>query len=580
MDIPASFRTDIDERAAGPKGQVAHRTAVDHLDRLQRRLYPIGDRAWCLVGNGLSNQTFIEGPGGLIVVDTGDSMQEMQSAIDEIRTVTPTPVVACIYSHFHYVDGTRALLAEAGDDEIEIHGHARIAANRLRFGGEVAGRSTRGLVHQFGISLPDDGPDALLQIGLGQFFSNPAHRPHESGHLPVTQPIDEPTSVTIAGLEVEFTPAPSDSDDSMTIWFPELGLCVNNLVWPALFNVFAIRGEEYRDPRVLLRGLDHLLSLGATHLVGAHGPPLEGAEHVRDAVIDYRDSIQFMWDQTVRGSNLGLSTVELAEFVQLPERFGQSYLTQQLYGLVEHHVRQIHNGLFGWFDEDPANLFPLAPDDRAERMIEGFGGVDEVRRQADAALGTEDLRWAVELSSWLVRAGDPETTHGSAEDRHRLAAGLRAIGQRSTSANIRNWCLTRALSLEGTIDLDRFMGLRIRRGAVLSSPPDTFVHVIRVLVVPERSSELDMHLRWAFDDGSNAGLHVRRGVAVPTDGSEAEAEIRLSLETWADLLSGKTTLAAALDAGAVRSAEDVERIVSFFAVFDHPSLSTVEDTDA
>ena len=52
---------------------------------------------------------------------------------------------------------------------------------------------------------------------------------------------------TIAGLAVEFYPAPSDATDSATIWFPELKLAVNNLLWPALFNVFAIRGEEYRD---------------------------------------------------------------------------------------------------------------------------------------------------------------------------------------------------------------------------------------------------------------------------------------------------------------------------------------------
>ena len=45
------------------------------------------------------------------------------------------------------------------------------------------------------------------------------------------------------------TPAPSDADDSITIWFPELGVCVNNIVWPALFNIYAIRGEEYRDPQ-------------------------------------------------------------------------------------------------------------------------------------------------------------------------------------------------------------------------------------------------------------------------------------------------------------------------------------------
>ena len=62
----------------------------------------------------------------------------------------------------------------------------------------------------------------------------------------------------MVGLDVHFLPAPSDATDSVTIWFPALNLAVNNLLWPALFNVFAIRGEEYRDPRILLRGLEHL----------------------------------------------------------------------------------------------------------------------------------------------------------------------------------------------------------------------------------------------------------------------------------------------------------------------------------
>ena len=36
-------------------------------------------------------------------------------------------------------------------------------------------------------------------------------------------------SVQIAGLACEFTPAPSDADDSITIWFPEKGTCVHNI---------------------------------------------------------------------------------------------------------------------------------------------------------------------------------------------------------------------------------------------------------------------------------------------------------------------------------------------------------------
>ena len=136
------------------------------------------------------------------------------------------------------------------------------------------------------------------------------------------------------------TPAPSDCDDSITIWFPELGLCINNLDWSTLFNIFPIRGEEYRDPHVVLTGLDHIPSLQADTLLGAHGPPVSERVAIAHSVTLHRDSIQFLWDQTVRGINKGLTLGELCESIKLPAVFADSYLTTQYDGVVEHHVCQ------------------------------------------------------------------------------------------------------------------------------------------------------------------------------------------------------------------------------------------------
>lgn len=566
--FPASFSNV--QPAVGPAGQLVHPEALEHLERIAPRLYAVGDKAWCVVGNGLSNQTFVEGPEGIIAIDTGDCNEEMAAAIAQLRTVTDTPIVACIYSHFHYVDGTRAILDDTGltADELPIWGHERITANRLRFGGEVAGRSRRGLVHQFGMALPTEGPDALLHVGLGLFFSNPAHRPSTRGHLPVTVDVGASMSTTIAGLTVEMTHAPSDSDDSMTIWFPELQLCVNNIVWPVLFNVFAIRGEEYRDPRMLLSGLDHVASLGAEHLVCTHGPPMTGAPIIASEVENYRDSIQFLWDQTVRGANNGLTADELAETVQLPQEFAESPIARQFYGLAEHHVRQIHGGLFGWFDEDPLHLLPLPRSERAARLVEGFGGAEKVAKQCDAALADDDVRWALELASWLV-AVDGTSDAG----RSRTAAALRAIAQRTTSQNVRNWCLTKTLELEGAIDLARFYGLRIRPDEILGAHPDTFVGVMRVLLDPARAEGRNEHLAMTFDDGTVTGLHMRRCVAVPTDGSDADLNVSLPHAVWAQILGGKTSLADAFDQGSVDAHGNRARVEAFFACFDHPMLA-------
>lgn len=571
MSIVDSFEPGA--TATGSRGQQAHPQSIAHSERLVRKLYRVGDKAWSLVGNGLSNQSFIEGPEGLIVIDTGECNEEMASALAEVRAETDAPLAACIYTHFHYVGGTQVLLNEKPD--LPIWGHSGIEANLNRFGGEIAPRVTRGLVHQFAIAMPEDGPDGVVNVGLGNFFRNPDHAPFTHGYVTANQTFDTPTKATIAGLQVEFYPAPSDATDSVTIWFPELQLAVNNLLWPALFNVFAIRGEEYRDPRILIRGLDQLGALDAREMIGAHGPPVSGQAEIARVIRDYRDTIQFMWDQTVRCANRGLTLNETIAEIKLPEYFKQHYTTQQFYGVVEHHVRQIYTGLFGWFDEDEAKLFPLPTPERSAKLIAGFGGVGPVRKAIDEALQAEDFRWALELASWLVRSqrdakGRADT--GDAEDRHRLAQALRGVAYATTAANIRNWCLTRALELDGTINLDRFRGHRFQKRELARRPAAESLGLLRVLLVPERADDLEQHLRLSFSDGGEAGLSIRHAVAVPTNGDGAALTATISSDHWFSILGGKLNLSEAVADGALQ-ASDNDALTRFFACFDLDTLN-------
>ena len=575
MSISDSF--EAGSATTGPRGQRAHPLTIEHSDRLVEKLYKVGDKAWSLVGNGLSNQSFVEGPEGLIVIDTGECNEEMAAALAAVRKETDAPIVACIYTHFHYVGGTEALLAE--NSELPIWGHAGIQANLERFGGEIAPRVTRGLVHQFAIAMPADGPDGVVNLGLGNFFRNPNHAPFTNGYLPAQHTFDAPMQTTIAGLEVEFFPAPSDATDSATIWFPQLKLAVNNLLWPTLFNVFAIRGEEYRDPRILLRGLDELNALGVDHLIGAHGPPMSGTAEIDQRTRDYRDSIQFMWDQTVRCANRGLTLNETIAAIKLPDYFKSHYTTQQLYGVVEHHVRQIYSGLFGWFDEDEANLFPVPGPERLQKLIAGFGGVNAVRQAVDQALVEEDYRWAIELASWLVRCElneDGRADAGEAEDRLRLATALRGAAYNTTSANVRNWCVTRALELDGSSNLQRFRTHRFQKRELARRPATESLGLLRVLLVPERAGERHQTLTLSFTDGGAAALTIRHGVAVPAVGEALPATAltaSISSENWFEIMGGKLALSEAMADGVLETSH-AEGLKAFFACFDLVTLNS------
>ncbi|MGA1587124.1 MAG: alkyl sulfatase dimerization domain-containing protein [Ilumatobacteraceae bacterium] len=554
-----AIRGDDAAVAEGPAGQVVDSSLLAHTDRLRRQLYPLGDHAWTLVGNGLSNQTFVRGPGGIIAIDTGESVEEMRAALAALREVASEPVVAVLYTHFHYVSGTTAV---TDTEPVElIFGHERIALNRARSGTEIAPTYSRGLVEQFAVALEPTGPDGLVNVGLGLSYRFDEHAPHTIGHVPATVTATAETSLEVAGLRVEVRPAPSDADDSVTFWFPDLGLAVHNLVWPALFNVFAIRGESYRDPRVLIDGLDHLAGLGAEHLAATHGPPMSGAAEIAERVTRYRDAIQFLWDQTVRWTNRGLSGPDLADRIELPEVFSDDWLLQQHYGVAEHHVQQIRSGLFGFFDGDPQRLLPHPERERAERFVAAMGGLDAVRAIIDGAT-EDDPRWALELAGLVVHHGDADEG-----DRARLAAVLRVVARRTTSANLRNWCLTRARDADGTRSLDRNRVHRFRHRQVADWSVADLVGVLRVLVVPERAAGVDTHLRVVLS-GEAAGLHVRNHVACPTDGVSATVTVACERSVWVDLLCGVCGLDDVLADGRMTVDGDVDAVRSALGVVD------------
>jgi alkyl sulfatase BDS1-like metallo-beta-lactamase superfamily hydrolase len=559
-----SFARDASRTVTLPTGQIVHEDALSQSERLAPAFYEVRPGVWCFVGNGLSNQTFVTGPEGIIAIDTGESVEEMREALRRLREHTSTPVVAVLLTHFHYVAGTAAVVEAYGD--VPICGHERIHMNRLRAGGEVGPTYSRGLVEQFAIALPLDGPDGVVNVGLGLHFRNEEHRPFTYGYLAPTQTFDGATTLRVAGLDIEVTPAPSDADDSVTYWFKDLGVAVHNLVWPLLFNIFAIRGEEYRDPQVLLRGLDHLLSLNADYLVGTHGPPLRGPD-VAQRVERYRDAIAYLWDQTVRHTNRGATSVELAHLIRLPDFADEDYLTTEFYGISEHHVRQIRSGLFGFFDGDERNLFPLPTNEHCARLIAGFGGRDEVRRQARHALDGDDVRWALELATWLVRSDE-----ATGDDRVLLAATLRAVAQRTTAANIRNWCLTRARDLDGSHDLSRLREHRFSVAMVVQNPLVATIATLRVLLDPERAAGLRGVIAWHAGD-EVAALHIRNCVAVPVDGSTADGRVHTTKETLGAILAGKLTSAAALADGQLRLEGDNDFARHALGVFDVASLA-------
>ena len=563
-----SFDSNPNNTVVLPDGRRAHRDHVAQNEVIKRRFESPREGVWSLIGNGLSNQTFVKAPEGIIAIDTGECIEEMRSALAELRKIDQAPIIGVLYTHFHYVDGTRAIVDEGiNAAPLPVYGHERISKNKARASSEVGPAYSRGLVEQFAIALPTDGPDGAVSVGLGFWYRNPDHAPYTTGHVPVNHPLsDGAGSFTLGGLLVEWAHAPSDADDSINFYFPTLGLCVQNTVWPALFNVYAIRGEEYRDPRLLLAGYDRILTWMPEHLVGAHGPAISGRDEVHKRVTQSRDAIQFLWDQTVRGINKGWTTDELASRVQLPDFYDDDYLTAERYGVAEHHVRQIHAGLRGWFDGDESKLFPVESAERFTKLIAGFGGRAKVASTVGEALESGDVRWALELATWLARS--PEAID---DDRVLLARCLRTVAERTPAANIRNWALTRARHLDRSTPMDRYYGHRFQARSLASLDNKAIISTLRVTIEPTLIEGINHHIAFVVD-GERNGLHVRNGVAVPTNGIGSSSTVTVSRENLIAVLSNRKTWSDCVREGSITITGDVAAIDTIRTAFDVEGL--------
>ncbi len=557
------------EVATGPRGEVANAALIARSRMFERKLHRVTDRIYSAVGFGMSNSVMIVAPSGLIVVDTGDGLEEAAEHQAAFRKASDAPVRAVIYSHSHYAHGTKLWVDEAAGTPLEIWGHAKLSANLAAVAAEIGPAYGRRAMVQFSFFLPSDGPDAMPNQGIGPIFFH-KDRPTTPRHVPPNRLVTEDCAVTIAGEPVELSPAPSDSDDTLIIHLPAQRTVINNHIWPVLFNIYTLRGEAYRDPLAHIRAIDRIRELDPEHLVGVHGTPISGRERVRQALSDHRDSLQFIWDQTVRGINEGLGLEEIVSRVRLPERLAASPYIPSYYGEVPYHVRAIHNGLLGWFDMDAVNLHPLAPAEEAHRMVTGFGGRDALAAAARAALGAEDWSWAAQLATYLLRV-DP----ADAEARALKANALRGRARETTAANTRSVCLTQALELEGRIDTRAGTPWRPNRFQIRNAEPFRFVEALKVRLDPERAANVDTVLRFDFGDSARScALHVFRGVArfIPRAPERADLSLRLDHAVWADLLSGRTRLAAAVETGAATATPSAGDVAAFFRLFDHASV--------
>jgi alkyl sulfatase BDS1-like metallo-beta-lactamase superfamily hydrolase len=93
-----------------------------------------------------------------------------------------------------------------------------------------------------------------------------------------------------------------------------------------------------------------VLALQPELVLPSHGMALKGNAEIVKRLTRYRDAIQYVHDETVKGMNAGKDVWTLMNEIRLPAALdiGESY------GKLSWSVRGIYEGYVGWFDLQPA----------------------------------------------------------------------------------------------------------------------------------------------------------------------------------------------------------------------------------
>jgi len=509
------------------------------------RVEEVAPDVFVAIGYDLANTIVIRTDAGKVVIDTSLSptaAREVRAAVD---AVVPGPVAAVIFTHSH-LDHVGGADVWAGPDtpvwateRFEHHFFEKYGLFR-----DI--ENIRG-ARQFGRHLP---AAAVPCSAIGRTIDFDAAQ--DTGAVMPTRTFAGSIAFEIGGVAIELVEAPGETPDQLFVWLPQQRVLMPGDNYYAAFpNLYTIRGDRPRPVEEWIGSLDAMRRLDPEVLVPSHTAPVVGRDAVRHALTTYRDAIQWVRDQVVRGANEGLGPDAIAAGTGLPPGLVAEVPLRELYGQIDWSVRAMYGNDLGWFDGSAEHLYPLPPDDLAGRELALMGGFDRVLGEARRALGGGDPRWALDLAARLDDAA-PTGPAAEAVDALTIQA-LEALAATTANTNGRAYLLETAWErAHGTPEPDKPTP---NQALIDALPLEMLFTQMRVRLMPGAAEGVLESVRFEFAEGAAFTITVRNGVAEMISGEPLPgtpppvATVLTDAATWRDLALGRIGAPRALATG-------------------------------
>ena len=165
---------------------------------------------------------------------------------------------------------------------------------------------------------------------------------------------DEKYEFTLGEVQFQLFSTSGETPDHLTVWIPKyktafIGDNYNGFGEPepmSFPNLYALRGTKPRWALDWVSSIDKVLVLKPDVLLSGHGDPIVGNPEITRRLIRFRNAIQYIHDEVVKGMNSGKDVFTLMREIKLPASFDMT----ESFGKVSWSVRGIYDGYAGWFD--------------------------------------------------------------------------------------------------------------------------------------------------------------------------------------------------------------------------------------
>ena len=498
-------------------------TLIEHSKEFEKKVLSYdtpGGKIHFAIGFGIANSIMVEGENGNIIIDAADSVYEAEQIYSLFSEKNNNPVKAIIYTHNHgdHTFGA-AYYVKSQNEKPQIIAHEDTDYYVQRIMGIlnpiITSRSTR----MFGTSLPEKD---VINVGIGP---NLSVSKSPTGYVRPDTTFSDTLKLNIEGIELELYHAPGETNDQIFVWLPKhKALMPGDNIYKTFPNLYTIRGTTHRDVKGWIDSIDHMKTFEPEYLFPSHTKPIIGKETIQDALNIYRDAIQYIHDQTIRLMNQGLYPDEIADIVKLPKEIAESPYLYEFYGTVRWSVKSIFNGYLGWFSGNPSELDPLSRREKALRISDLAGGNEMLIEKLRFAVKEKDMQWALELSDYLISL-DLFTD----EVKELRIEALIYEGSRSSNPNKRNYFLTSAFELNGSIK-DISLLDRTSEDLLHNISINTLFDVLSTRFNPEQEFVNNYKVCFSFSSGILKKITIRNKVAVISNNIDGNCDLKIISE--------------------------------------------------